>query len=775
MKYSVLILEVGIIVMTVLYSFNSYKNSRKHTEEMSSLLTNKGDFSLMSSKTKTTAFSMSGDCAGLNWNEQTNKSTLLVSATSNTSGNIAVLLDGNLSNNSFYYRDVSIAGAEVLRVTFPEADILTGLEYAIGDSYMFNTNATIKVQGSTDGTTWVDMTPLSEGTSPSLEISGNNYVKNRSLGNNHPGILSTAAHTERLFWTNTNSYTQYRVLGVSGNTNQNPWVNELFFQTLDGFELTNLACDDNATAENYTDDKLTFDFTALRGTGSYTVSIDGGFTITPTSGTFGTTISFTVSSGSSGAGNLNLTLTDATAACTTVVEISNTENACVPGPCGGPDWNDPAEKANLTGDFHIPGTGATAGLIGVLVDANNGSGVGSKNNSYTNEAVFIINFPQAAVLHGLEIISSGTPITGGEFRVEGSNDGTNYVAVSGDFTFGSNLNIGAAQYGTGTQAYTFPFANNTSSYTTYRLYATTMSTAFGSLFNNHSFTELYFDYDVFSSDMANVSFGDNGTPSVFDDDLVNFEMNPSPGTGTYSVQVLGGHTVSPTAGTYGQATSFQVSAGSAGTGDLTVLLIDQTVPCVQEIVLPNPDLTATVESSHAACASPTDDPLGTISLTAPDGVYTKADYNAGTTYAGSGFAAAIDVINSSTGFDLVSDLPNPSFTTYYTVRAYASETLYRDYVVSLETKACSVADLDLSVSPTTESGNEGELLTYAVTLTNAGPDPAINVEIKVDIPSGLELLTTTPSVGEFSPGTRLWTSDLVPVGDHQLSITYRMK
>jgi len=194
----------------------------------------------------------------------------------------------------------------------------------------------VKVQASNDGTNWTDMVPVAEGTSPSMVISGNNYTKDRSLGNNHPGVISTASFTERLFWTNTALYTHYRILGVSGNTNQNPWINELFFETEDGFEVSNLGCNDNSTFENYTDDLLTFDF--------------------PTSGTFGQTTSFTVSSGSSGAGDLNLTLTDASVPCTQTIVVPNTENACIPGPCGGPDWNMATEKATITGMWDIPGT-----------------------------------------------------------------------------------------------------------------------------------------------------------------------------------------------------------------------------------------------------------------------------------------------------------------------------------------------------------------------------------------------------------------------------------
>jgi len=48
------------------------------------------------------------------------------------------------------------------------------------------------------------------------------------------------------------------------------------------------------------------------------------------------------------------------------------------------------------------------------------------------------------------------------------------------------------------------------------------------------------EYDVFNPELTNISFGDNSTPGVFDDDVVNFDLNPNPGSGTYGLQVLGG-------------------------------------------------------------------------------------------------------------------------------------------------------------------------------------------------------------------------------------------
>ncbi|MEM9930740.1 MAG: DUF11 domain-containing protein, partial [Bacteroidota bacterium] len=254
------------------------------------------------------------------------------------------------------------------------------------------------------------------------------------------------------------------------------------------------------------------------------------------------------------------------------------------------------------------------------------------------------------------------------------------------------------------------------------------------------------------------------------------DLDPMPGSGTYNVQVQGGFTISPTSATFGSPTSFEVSSGSAGTGDLTVLVVDQSVPCVQEVTVPNPNLEATVVATQAACATPTDNPLGSITITADDGVYTKAEFNPGTQFAGLGFASATDVTNSSTGFTLVNNLPNPDFLTFYNVRAYASETLFRDFVVSLDRKPCSVAELSLSISPADASANEGEQLTYVVTLNNAGPNPALNVAVRVDIPAGLEVLTYTPALGSYNLGDQIWSIDELP--DNQsttLTITYRMQ
>ncbi|MEM6770047.1 MAG: hypothetical protein AAF597_05635, partial [Bacteroidota bacterium] len=347
-----------------------------------------------------------GSCDVPNWNEVANKSTLTVSATAMTDGDINVLLDGNDENESFFYPDEPIANLEVLRVEFPDPTILRGIEYVIGNSYMYNTNATTVVQASNDGSTWVDMVPNATNTSPSLVITNNTYVKNRGLGNNHPGVISNAPNTERYFWDNTTAYTYYRIFGVSGNTNQNPWINELFFdfEVFDP-QITSHGCNDNGTFEDYTDDLLTFDLNPTLGTPGqmYLVEVSGGFTINPSMGTYGQMTSFTVSSGSSGAGDLTVTLTDTNKPCTVDFVIPNTENGCIPGPCGEPDWNDPAQKAMIIGTFNLPENNSHTGSIGAITDSDFATAIGTFNNFFSEQEVFVFQFPQETVLQGIEL------------------------------------------------------------------------------------------------------------------------------------------------------------------------------------------------------------------------------------------------------------------------------------------------------------------------------------------------------------------------------------
>jgi hypothetical protein len=87
--------------------------------------------------------------------------------------------------------------------------------------------------------------------------------------------------------------------------------------------------------------------------------------------------------------------------------------------------------------------------------------------------------------------------------------------------------------------------------------------------------------NIATSGITALTCNDAGTGSITTDDYLTFSLNPTGtmlGT-TYAVTVSSG-TVTPTSGTYGAATSFQLQAGSAGAGNVTVTITDNgTAAC----------------------------------------------------------------------------------------------------------------------------------------------------------------------------------------------------
>ena len=68
-----------------------------------------------------------------------------------------------------------------------------------------------------------------------------------------------------------------------------------------------------------------------------------------------------------------------------------------------------------------------------------------------------------------------------------------------------------------------------------------------------------------------------------------------------------------------------------------------------------------------------------------------------------------------------------------------------------------LADLAVAISLDEPAPNEGEVVTYTVTLTNNGPDPATTVRVTDLLPAGLTLQTATPVQGSYASGTGVWT------------------
>ncbi|MCB0389170.1 MAG: lamin tail domain-containing protein, partial [Winogradskyella sp.] len=82
---------------------------------------------------------------------------------------------------------------------------------------------------------------------------------------------------------------------------------------------------------------------------------------------------------------------------------------------------------------------------------------------------------------------------------------------------------------------------------------------------------------ISNSGISNISCNDNGTTTDDTDDYITFDLNPTGSTlGTnYNVSVSSG-SISPTTAAYGSVTTFTLQNGSAGAGDVTVTLTDDT-------------------------------------------------------------------------------------------------------------------------------------------------------------------------------------------------------
>lgn len=70
--------------------------------------------------------------------------------------------------------------------------------------------------------------------------------------------------------------------------------------------------------------------------------------------------------------------------------------------------------------------------------------------------------------------------------------------------------------------------------------------------------------------------------------------------------------------------------------------------------------------------------------------------------------------------------------------------------------ACSDADLTVNKVASDTQPYVGHNVNFTITATNNGPDDASNVQVKDHLPSGLEYLSSTASVGSYDSDTGIW-------------------
>ena len=209
--------------------------------------------------------------------------------------------------------------------------------------------------------------------------------------------------------------------------------------------------------------------------------------------------------------------------------------------------------------------------------------------------------------------------------------------------------------------------------------------------------------------VADVQCNDNSS-STANDDYITFELNPT-GTNlsatyqvtstTGSVYLLSGALADNVP--YGQATTFRMANGSAGSGDLSINVQDNsTSTCVQgPLTIPDPDIcsceesTGTIAANQVTCDgsdSKQDASLVLTSVTDGD----KFNYSIGETYTGdTDYANAIAI--GTLPDTLVSNLANPTDSIKYTIRIFNNRSnCFKDSTVTLLEKTCTCTNPTLA-------------------------------------------------------------------------------
>ena len=124
-------------------------------------------------------------------------------------GTVSNLLNGTEVNDFWYTNSQNIANQTITQFDFPAARLLNSIEITTNGAFL-NAGATVKVQGW-NGSAWVDTSPILTPAAPSASAFSSN--------------LSVKFD----FFSNTVTYTKYRIYGVSGTTNSSWWLYEAYF------------------------------------------------------------------------------------------------------------------------------------------------------------------------------------------------------------------------------------------------------------------------------------------------------------------------------------------------------------------------------------------------------------------------------------------------------------------------------------------------------------------------------------------------------------------
>jgi len=342
--------------------------------------------------------------------------------------------------------------------------------------------------------------------------------------------------------------------------------------------------------------------------------------------------------------------------------------------CNG-DWNLAANKTTITITSEL--TLSTGAFSALLNDNHTTAGATFTNSqAIAGKVVYKFVYPSGAIINGIEIVSGSPLNNGATYRVEGSNNGTDWTDLTGTLTYSTTTS--AAAYGAPVVSRKFPITGNLTAYTQYRIWGISGTTA------SNATHELYFGSPTFTSGLSNIDNNYGANTATTADDQIIFKLNPTGAASgaTYSVSVSSG-TVTPSTGTFGSATSFALQPGSAGAGNVTLTITPTASVCDITETIVDPGITPYVDTDGDGLGNKVDldDDNDGILDTVEDGYCGAVNYNTDLTNKGKLKVSTDATVTGNINVLLDGNVANNSFYYTGTAQTVAGKTYVRvDFV-----------------------------------------------------------------------------------------------
>ena len=209
-------------------------------------------------------------------------------------------------------------------------------------------------------------------------------------------------------------------------------------------------------------------------------------------------------------------------------------------------------------------------------------------------------------------------------------------------------------------------------------------------------------------------------------------------------------TAAPARPSVGDQVTFTVTASNAGPSDATGIVVTDTLPDGVTFVSSDPS-------------------VGNFNFA--NGQWTLGNLSAGAT----AFIDIVVVVDDFTDFTNVAEVTAAN---EFDVDSTPGNNDAGEDDQAFVTVTPASADLSLTKIVSNNMPNLGDDVTFTVTLANDGPDAAMDIVVRDFFPTGLTLVSSSPSVGSFDPSSSLWmipslasgssaTLDLIATVDNQ--------